>query len=131
GAEVPLMSRPLRAALAALAAAPLVLALAPAAGADQGDPPSRQQAYADAAREFGVPQSVLLGVSYLESRWDDHAGRPSRAGGYGPMHLTDVRAAEGAGGRGDGTRTARVSDPSLHTVDLAAKLTGVDPAELR
>ncbi len=35
-------------------------------------------------------ESVLLGVSYLESRWDTNAGTPSTSGGYGPMHLTDA-----------------------------------------
>ncbi len=40
-----------------------------------------------------MPQSVLLGVSYLQSRWDAHGGAPSVTGGYGPMHLTDARTA--------------------------------------
>ena len=34
-----------------------------------------------------MPESVLFSVSYLESRWEDHAGQPSRAAGYGPMAL--------------------------------------------
>ncbi|SDH55482.1 N-acetylmuramoyl-L-alanine amidase [Nonomuraea jiangxiensis] len=50
----------------------------------------RQADFAAAAREYGVPESVLLGVSYLESRWDANAGQPSTAGGYGPMHLVDA-----------------------------------------
>src|SRR5688572_7921333 len=53
---------------------------------------SRQQAYRTAAGDFGVPESVLLAVSYLQSRWDTNAGTPSTVGGYGPMHLTDVRS---------------------------------------
>ncbi|SEG22550.1 N-acetylmuramoyl-L-alanine amidase [Nonomuraea solani] len=52
--------------------------------------PGRQADFASAAREFGVPESVLLGVAYLESRWDANGGRPSTAGGYGPMHLVDA-----------------------------------------
>src|SRR4051812_12884911 len=52
----------------------------------------RQAVFARAARVSGVPRAVLLGVSYLESRWDDHAGSPSTAGGFGPMHLTHVVA---------------------------------------
>ncbi|WP_030559011.1 N-acetylmuramoyl-L-alanine amidase [Streptomyces aureocirculatus] len=52
-----------------------------------------QRAFAAAAAEYGVPQSVLLGVSYLQSRWDAHGGAPSVTGGYGPMHLTDARTA--------------------------------------
>ncbi|YCK36471.1 N-acetylmuramoyl-L-alanine amidase [Actinomadura sp. ATCC 39365] len=63
---------------------------------DQG----RQADFAAAAAEFGVPVSVLLGVSYLESRWDANGGRPSTAGGYGPMHLVDAVPAGQAGTAG-------------------------------
>ncbi|MGW4563080.1 N-acetylmuramoyl-L-alanine amidase [Streptomyces sp. NPDC004561] len=49
-----------------------------------------QNAFADAAREYHVPRSVLMGVSYVQSRWDSHPGSPSVAGGYGPMHLLDT-----------------------------------------
>ncbi|GAB3499924.1 N-acetylmuramoyl-L-alanine amidase [Amycolatopsis cihanbeyliensis] len=107
----------------------------------------RQQAFAAAAAEFGVPERVLLGVSYLESRWDHNGGTPSTGAGYGPMHLTDLRAAGGGthhdeGGedpRGDSARppllpqapAAPKPQPALQTVDLAAELTGTDPATLR
>ncbi|MFG3436724.1 N-acetylmuramoyl-L-alanine amidase [Nonomuraea sp. NPDC047897] len=78
----------------------------------------RQGDFAEAAREYGVPVSVLLGVSYLQSRWDTHDGRPSTDGGYGPMHLVDLETAarpDDHGGhaahasgdaRGDGARPA-------------------------
>ncbi|MEV4009079.1 N-acetylmuramoyl-L-alanine amidase [Nonomuraea angiospora] len=59
-----------------------------------GNPSGRQAEFAAAAREFGVPESVLLGVSYLESRWDVNGGSPSTAGGYGPMHLVDAFPAD-------------------------------------
>ena len=115
-----------------------------AAPADQ----ARQRAFTSAAQEFGIPESVLLGVSYLESRWDSNAGRPSTSAGYGPMHLTDATTAAPAGSHHDaGTEDARgdesrpalhprgdaldISAPALHTVDVAAKLTGTDPATLR
>jgi hypothetical protein len=107
----------------------------------------RQQAFTAAAAEFGVPESVLLAVSYLESRWDANAGTPSVSAGFGPMHLTDVTAAppgtehdSGQGDpRGDEARpTLRpvaapgaLDSPALHTVDLAAQLTNVDAATLR
>jgi hypothetical protein len=107
----------------------------------------RQQAFAAAASEFGVPASVLLGVSYVESRWDFNAGTPSVSAGFGPMHLTDVAAAPPGTHHDDGTEDARgdearpalrpaatpvdQSAPSLHTVDLAARLTNTDPATLR
>ena len=53
-------------------------------------PGGRQAAFAQAARTYGVPESVLLAVSYLESRWDTNGGLPSVSAGYGPMHLVDA-----------------------------------------
>ena len=116
-----------------------------------------QQAFTDAAAQYQVPRSVLLGVSYLESRWDSHQGMPSVTGGYGPMHLTDARTAlrdypqrsvgDGANdGRGDTSRpmttTATTTAPAgaadlaalpadLTTLDRAASLTGLPAAALR
>ncbi|WP_033291240.1 N-acetylmuramoyl-L-alanine amidase [Amycolatopsis jejuensis] len=109
---------------------------------------ARQRAFADAASEFGVPLDVLLGVSYLESRWDSHAGAPSTAAGYGPMHLTDVRTAGLSGTefddpdedpRGDDSRpNLRLKPlkpvappPSSQTIDKAAALLDKDVATLR
>jgi hypothetical protein len=111
-------------------------------------PADRQQDYAAAAAEFGVPESVLLGVSYLESRWDTNGGTPSTGAGYGPMHLTDIVAAGARGEhhadgaedpRGDSARPALhprageadLSAPSLHTAEAAAALTGIDRQALR
>ncbi|GAB2932178.1 N-acetylmuramoyl-L-alanine amidase [Nonomuraea fastidiosa] len=121
---------------------------APAAAAATG----RQADFAAAAREYGVPESVLLAVSYLESRWDANGGRPSTAGGYGPMHLVDAFPAGAAGHEhlGDGhadprgdesrpmspkvdaithaaMRTAAARQPT--TLPEAAKLAGL-PEEL-
>ncbi|EFH28321.1 MULTISPECIES: peptidoglycan recognition family protein [Streptomyces] len=109
-----------------------------------------QRAFATAAAEYHVPQSVLLGVSYLQSRWDTHAGVPSVTGGYGPMHLTDARTAlasaphhsEGTeDARGDSARVAllpdtKVPEPAglparLETLPKAAELTGLSTRELR
>lgn len=132
---------------------PLVSA-APSATADPPRPGSLQGAFADAAREYQVPQSVLLGVSYLQSRWDGHAGSPSVAGGYGPMHLTDVRTAlasaphhsEGTeDARGDDARPRRTAGERhgtaaaapaevparQRTLERAADLTGIEASELR
>ncbi|MGW2153801.1 N-acetylmuramoyl-L-alanine amidase [Nonomuraea sp. NPDC001699] len=116
----------------------------------------RQADFAAAAAEFGVPVSVLLGVSYLESRWDANRGRPSTAGGYGPMHLVDALVdvvpagqplADAMGdARGDDTRplprsatrpaarpagssrTAAIPDATLA---LAGRLAGIAPRTLR
>jgi hypothetical protein len=117
------------------------------AAASPDTPVDRQGTYAAAADEFGVPLSVLLGVSYLESRWDVNAGAPSTSAGYGPMHLTDVEAANTGthhdsgteDPRGDDARPALVptagesdfSAPGLRTVAVAAELTGVPAETLR
>jgi hypothetical protein len=113
---------------------------------------TRQETYAAAAQAYGVPVDILLAVSYLETRWDTHAGEPSRAAGYGPMHLTDVRAAnqapvaehhDGEDARGDTARPLQASAgrttnaaeveelPNLDTVGDAAKATGISEARLR
>ncbi|MEU6811588.1 N-acetylmuramoyl-L-alanine amidase [Streptomyces sp. NPDC046831] len=142
-----------RTAAGAVAAAALLLPLlgaAPSAGAAPSDTGRLQRAFAAAAAEYHVPQSVLLGVSYLQSRWDGHGGAPSVTGGYGPMHLTDARTAlkeaphhgEGAEDpRGDGARpalrvTARVPEAAalparLKTLTRAARLTGMPAERLR
>ncbi|MFG2515939.1 N-acetylmuramoyl-L-alanine amidase [Streptomyces sp. NPDC048584] len=135
-----------------LAAAALTLPLLGAAP-DTTTPATAhlQQAFATAAAKYDVPQSVLLGVSYLQSRWDAHAGAPSVTGGYGPMHLTDARTAlETAAGhhhagtedpRGDEARPSKhpeaaAADPGdlparLTTLPRAARLTGLTPERLR
>ncbi len=118
-------------------------ARAPAAGL--------QSAFAAAAAEYHVPQSVLLAVSYLQSRWDAHTGAPSVTGGYGPMHLTDARTAlaEAAPHHSEGTEDARGDSarPPVHpeakvpenaalparlkTLPKAAELTGLPAERLR
>ncbi|MEV6959913.1 N-acetylmuramoyl-L-alanine amidase [Streptomyces sp. NPDC051207] len=140
-----------RGAAGAVATAALLLPLLGAA--PSGDEPSAQglqQAFASAAAEYRVPQSVLLGVSYLQSRWDTHAGAPSVTGGYGPMHLTDARTAlASAPHHSEGTEDPRGDSarPPLHpeaalpdTADLparlrtlpeAAELTGLGAERLR
>ncbi|MFI9650715.1 N-acetylmuramoyl-L-alanine amidase [Streptomyces sp. NPDC052040] len=136
----------------ALASAALLLPLlgaAPAPGRATA-PTGLQGAFAAAAAEYHVPQSVLLGVSYLQSRWDSHGGAPSVSGGYGPMHLTDARAALAqAAHHSEGTEDARgdqarppllptTKAPAsaglparLKTLTRAASLTGIPAARLR
>ena len=145
--------RHLRRAAGPFATAALLLPLlgaAPAQSAADSSADRLQQAFATAAADHHVPQSVLLAVSYLQSRWDGHGGAPSVTGGYGPMHLTDARTAvaaaehfaEGAeDARGDTARAAlrpavRVPAESavparLRTLRKAARLTGIPAAELR
>ncbi|WP_223778599.1 N-acetylmuramoyl-L-alanine amidase [Streptomyces sp. 135] len=141
----------------ALASAGLLVPLlgaAPSSGAEpQASGTRLQDAFASASEEYRVPQSVLLGVSYLQSRWDAHGGAASVTGGYGPMHLTDARTAlasaphhsEGEEDpRGDTSRPMPPPEaeipavPSeaelparLKTLPRAAELTGLPAEELR
>jgi N-acetyl-anhydromuramyl-L-alanine amidase AmpD len=104
------------------------------AGSFAHAPNSLQAAFAAAAREFGVPERVLLAVSYNVSRWEQHGGAPSTWGGYGVMHLRHLDAAPRIDGKGDGVvRTPRIdpSHPALHTLDTAAKLLGLSPDVLK
>ncbi|MBA2445211.1 MAG: N-acetylmuramoyl-L-alanine amidase, partial [Nocardioidaceae bacterium] len=91
----------------------------------------RADDFAAAAREYGVPRDLLLAVSYLESRWDHHDGERSVSGGYGPMHLTDVRLPDRRRDRGEGAPRAQSRPESLRTLQLAADLTGLNPRQLR
>ncbi|MFG2602438.1 N-acetylmuramoyl-L-alanine amidase [Streptomyces sp. NPDC048514] len=145
--------RHLRLAAGPLASAALLLPLlgaAPAHSSADSSTTRLQHAFATAAAEHHVPQSVLLAVSYLQSRWDGHGGAPSVTGGYGPMHLTDARTAiadtehfaEGTeDARGDAARAALHPDAAepagaavparLRTLPKAAELTGIPAGELR
>ncbi|MFE2416507.1 N-acetylmuramoyl-L-alanine amidase [Streptomyces hokutonensis] len=137
----------------ALATAALLLPLlgaAPAENTTGSAASTLQRAFASASAEYHVPGTVLLAVSYLQSRWDTHGGAPSVTGGYGPMHLTDARTAlattehlsEGTEDpRGDSARaalhpTAQIPANSqlparLRTLTKAAELTGLPAADLR
>ncbi|MET7729873.1 peptidoglycan recognition family protein [Streptomyces sp. NPDC005402] len=144
-------TRATRRVIGTLAGTALLLPLLGAAPSSAEDSSAGlQRAFAAAAAEYRVPQSVLLGVSYLQSRWDTHAGAPSVTGGYGPMHLTDAHTAlasaphhsEGTeDARGDSARAAllpdaKVPDPAdlparLETLPKAAELTGLSARDLR
>ncbi len=128
-----------RLATAAVAIAALLPMAAPAANAAAPGALTLQQAFADAAVRYQVPENVLLGVSYMESRWDTHNGLPSVTAGYGPMHLTDAATAladypqAGDGGddaRGDSVRplVTKASTAAPATSDLPASLTTLDRA---
>jgi hypothetical protein len=123
--------------LAALAAVALPAALVgvslggiPAQASSPAPAPSAvaASAYSAAAAQYGVPESVLLAVSYAESRWDDHAGAPSTSGGYGPMHLTALGASEVADLSG---KQKVATAESLQTLQKASELTGLDQSALR
>lgn len=148
--------RRLRAVGVLTSAALLAPALSGGPLASAGEQPGSgalQRAFIAASAKYHVPPSVLLGVSYLQSRWNAHAGAPSVTGGYGPMHLTDATTALAAGTRrgdelqdprGDGARPlagARSVRPELpvpvevparlRTLDRAAELSGLSTEALR
>jgi hypothetical protein len=101
--------------------------------------------FASAAQEFHVPQGLLTALSYQQSLWDTHQGRPSATGNYNVMGLTQVtkadlvtstgNAAPETDGQGDprahhhvrlkaqsGAEAVDTSSPALHTLDVAAAL---------
>ncbi|MFI8254660.1 N-acetylmuramoyl-L-alanine amidase, partial [Streptomyces filamentosus] len=55
-----------------------------------GSASTLQEQFASAAREFDVPQSVLMAVSYRQTWWESHDGQPSTTGAYNVMGLTKV-----------------------------------------
>ena len=99
-----------------------------------GDGPAshaRQRTFTAASLTYGVPAPVLLGVSYMESRWDDHGNAPSTSGGYGPMHLTDVDVEQAGLAKGDGTFRSYDGPDSLHSASVAADLTKLGTSRLK
>ncbi|GAA1605539.1 N-acetylmuramoyl-L-alanine amidase [Kribbella sancticallisti] len=122
--------------LAALAAVALPMTVVgvssggppPAAAATPSPSGVAAEAFRAASAQYGVPEAVLLAVSYAESRWDDHQGKSSTSGGYGPMHLTAVNPSTSVDLSGG---PKQVKAESLNTLYTAAKLTGLDPVALR
>src|ERR1700733_11695436 len=85
--------------------------------------------YSAAAKEFGVPASVLLAIGYNESRWEPHGSTPSADGGYGLMDLTS-KAFHGTSGR-TGVPVAVSLVKTHYTLDDAARLLHVPAASLQ
>nr|WP_225430313.1 N-acetylmuramoyl-L-alanine amidase [Lentilactobacillus hilgardii] len=85
--------------------------------------------FQQAAKKYRVPVKVLEAVSYNETRFDAHNGKPSVAGGYGVMHLTDVNGSTITGT--DNTSKALPDSAALHTLNKAAGLTGYSTKRLK
>ncbi|MFI8346069.1 N-acetylmuramoyl-L-alanine amidase [Streptomyces sp. NPDC085596] len=133
-------------------------------GTDAGTAPPGaplQAQFKAAADEFGVPQNVLMAVSYRQTRWEDHDGLPSTTGAYNVMGLTDVDASDLEDGDGDASehlldhmnlsgepavekhfnaqralkslreKPVDTSDPRLHTLDEAADLIDASPEKVQ
>lgn len=90
--------------------------------------PDRDSAFAAASTASGVPADVLKAVSYMESRWDQHAGVPSTDDGYGVFNLLD-HAPQTPDGAGKGTATSLRTTKS--ELDRAASLTGLGADQLK
>jgi N-acetyl-anhydromuramyl-L-alanine amidase AmpD len=89
-----------------------------------------QSAFSAAASEFGVPEEVLLAVSYTLTRWEANAA-PSAAGGFGPMQLIDAAAAD-RGRKGDGVAHPDVNGNGRGaTIAAAAAATGTSAQRLK
>ncbi len=71
---------------------------------------STEQAFQQAAHDFGVPTNLLKALCYMEGRFSMHGGTPSINGGYG-CNLTKNRR--------------------IDTLDQAAQKLGVKPAVLQ
>ncbi|GAA4838628.1 N-acetylmuramoyl-L-alanine amidase [Saccharopolyspora rosea] len=117
--------------MVAATATGLLTAAPPAIGAAPQDngATTEQRAFDSAAKEYGIPEPLLMAVSFQLTRWEDHHGEQSKAGGYGPMHLTDVDPQELL--NENAKLTKPVDNPSLHTLNEAAKLIDADPDEVK
>jgi hypothetical protein len=96
---------------------------------------SLDEAFSAAAGVTGVPEDLLKAVSYMESRWDQHAGQVSADGGYGVFNLSGGGAPGHA--HGDGLPLSAVNDKEgapregAHELTRAATLTGLDEVALK
>jgi N-acetyl-anhydromuramyl-L-alanine amidase AmpD len=124
-------------AVATGAVAAGAFAFLPSLAQAQSESPQEAGTQADfsaAAAKYDVPTSVLLGIAHEESGWQSHKGYNNK-GGYGLADLTDVtqdmlvNGDAGAGGRSD--LASMVDHPELHTLQAAAKLTGIPADKLR
>jgi hypothetical protein len=123
-------------ALAVTAALSGAAVAAPAAAGHPASGPASQAAgrqmasFRAAAKEFGVPVSLLLAIGYNESRWEPHGTLPSADGGYGLMNLT-TRTFAVASAQGKGIPRQVTLVKTHYTLDEAARLLHVPAATLK
>lgn len=93
----------------------------------------RAEQFQQAATEFNVPVELLLALSYSQSRWESHGGKPSTDGGYGPMHLTtSFQTADRRGSSASKPQPPmRTIDPPVKTLDQAATILGVSKEQVK
>ena len=94
---------------------------------------NRQEIFNKAAKEFNVPENVLLAVSYNESRWENHDGQASINGGYGLMNLTTASIQTDSDERGDPNRPLlpKPDTKKDSTLDEASSLLHVSTDQLK
>lgn len=90
---------------------------------------SLEISFQQAANKYKVPLNLLKAVAYNESTFDSHNGKPSVAGGYGVMHLTDTTGLTPNGANSKAEKVPNTA--SLHTLQKAAKLTGISVSKLK
>lgn len=78
-------------------------------------------AFAEAAQESGVPQDILLALSYNLTNWKFEPGKPNLGGGYGPMGLIDTAPGLRGLGKGDTAKASAVVGDAGATVSMAAR----------
>ncbi|MFC0431483.1 N-acetylmuramoyl-L-alanine amidase [Kutzneria buriramensis] len=107
-----------RGSLGAAATTLLGVLLAVAPSSASAAPVGLAAEFASAAHEFGVPEPILLAVSYNMTNWQPSAA-PNEAGGVGPMGLiSEVGSAES--GKGSQAHTATVRSTTSPLVTRAA-----------
>lgn len=118
----------------------LAITTTPASAQPGGGSKDREQAFAHASAEFGVPQQVLEAVSYAQTHWEAHAGQHNTDGGYGPMNLIDstLLTKQQHAARGENQQRAQARHkPAGHklaktdTLGRAAKKLGISRSKLR
>ncbi len=50
---------------------------------------SLNEAFERAAKDFNVPRDLLVAIAFVETRFNDRKGKPSKDFGYGLMHLVE------------------------------------------
>jgi hypothetical protein len=92
-------------------------------------PTTLRDGFGSAAKEFQVPENVLLAVSYNLTNWQFDGSKPNEMGGYGPMGLV-AGTSDNVGAKGSQTNmTSHTNNGS--NIDMAARAAGVSADAVR
>ncbi len=106
------------------------MGLSPMATAASAGGQVQQQYFASAAQEFGVPENVLLAVSYNESHWEFSPG-VSNDGGYGIMDLRAYTPTVVSGRDGKIVKNPNSISSDYNTLNKATQLLHVSMNTLK